>query len=212
MDKFKIGDTIISRNRSTAFLKKDTPYEVFGISDKGDPILIVDKEIGTLNYPSEWFELAQAAPTPAPAGYYDFTFTETEIVANNTPEELISKPLYLEDIPTKWKLGVDDLEKTEWFDKVKTEPAKASHVMKSWTHFFQAIKAGLKKHDLRKMDRDFRVGQHVILQEYDNINGRYTGETLEVRITYITSENTPCAFSSAVLEKGYAILSIEVVE
>lgn len=86
-----------------------------------------------------------------------------------------------------------------------------THNVKSWSHFFDAIVAGNKTHDLRKMDRDFRIGDHVILERYDNINGVYTGEKATVEVTYITSEKTPCAFSSSVLDKGYCILSIKLI-
>jgi hypothetical protein len=84
--------------------------------------------------------------------------------------------------------------------------------MKSWTHFFQAIKAGQKLHDLRyKGDREFHVGQHLILQEYDPFKGRYTGDEVEVEVTFITDDVTPCAFSSAILPKDYCILSIKLI-
>ncbi len=85
------------------------------------------------------------------------------------------------------------------------------HVCKSWTHFFQAIKNGDKKHDVRGMnDRDFKVGDMIQLHEYDNIKGEFTGDICNVYITYITSNVTPCAFSSAVLDKDYCILSLEL--
>lgn len=87
------------------------------------------------------------------------------------------------------------------------------HKAKSWTHFFQAIKAGQKTHDLRDMkDRNYRVGDTIILQEYDPFKGDYTGQECEVKITYITSAVTPCAFSSAVLAEGHCILSIQTLE
>lgn len=84
-----------------------------------------------------------------------------------------------------------------------------THEVKSWSHFFKAIAAGDKAHDLRKNDRDYHVGDHMILHDYDNIRGRYTGKKIKVEITYITDERVPCAFSSSVLDKGYAILSIK---
>lgn len=85
------------------------------------------------------------------------------------------------------------------------------HDVKSWSHFFDAIKGGWKKHDLRDMERGYEVGDIIILNRYDNIKGEYTGERLEVRITYITSEQVPCAYSSAVLKRGYCILSLEII-
>jgi hypothetical protein len=86
----------------------------------------------------------------------------------------------------------------------------AVHRKKSWTHFFQAIKAGRKLHDVRE-DEGFQIGDVLVLQEYDNINGAYTGEEINVEVTYITNRTVPCAFSSAVLAPGYCILSLKVV-
>jgi hypothetical protein len=86
-----------------------------------------------------------------------------------------------------------------------------THTVKSWSPFFQAIKRGDKTHDLRyDCDRHFEVGDRIVLQEYEPFEGRYTGEECTVIVTYITSNRTPCAFSSAVLDKDYAILSIKL--
>lgn len=84
------------------------------------------------------------------------------------------------------------------------------HEVKSWCAFFQAFKSGAKKHDMRDMfDRDYKVGDVLILNEYDPFKGEYTGEKLAMRITYITSRDTPCAFSSAALSRDFCILSLE---
>lgn len=88
-----------------------------------------------------------------------------------------------------------------------------THTLKSWVHFFQAIRAGEKLHDIRsKKDRDFLIGDRVRLQEYDPFTGKYTGAEIEAEITYITSDVTPCAFSSAVLDKDYCVLSLRVAQ
>lgn len=84
------------------------------------------------------------------------------------------------------------------------------HDVKSWMHFFQAIKSGAKVHDLRKNDRNYNIGDVMLYREYDFIGGSYTGNTLEAEITYMTDSRTPCAFSSAVLPAEYCILSIRV--
>ncbi|QIV65869.1 DUF3850 domain-containing protein [Mesorhizobium phage Cp1R7A-A1] len=85
--------------------------------------------------------------------------------------------------------------------------------LKSWSHFFQAIKRGDKTHDLRsKADREFFVGQVLTLQEYDPFEGKYSGDEVDVVVTFITDDVTPCAFSSAVLDKGYCILSLRLVQ
>lgn len=88
-----------------------------------------------------------------------------------------------------------------------------THTMKSWPHFFQAIKMGFKKHDLRikEKERDFKIGDTVILLEYDPFKGAYTGQSLTAKITYITSNDLPCAYSSAMLARDAVILSLEVL-
>ena len=85
------------------------------------------------------------------------------------------------------------------------------HTVKSWSHFFKAIKRGDKKHDLRVNDRDYKLGDVLVLQEYDPAAGVYTGHTCCVRVSYITSNQFPCAFSSAVMMKNYCILSLELL-
>lgn len=87
------------------------------------------------------------------------------------------------------------------------------HKVKSWSPFFQAIKSGIKTHDLRDMkDRDYKVGDTITLMDYDPFKGVFTGDECDVKITYITSNVTPCAFSSSVLDEGYCILSISLVQ
>lgn len=86
------------------------------------------------------------------------------------------------------------------------------HEKKSWTFLFDAIVSGKKHHDIRKVEDSIKVGDIVILRRFDQATGEYTGETQAVRVTYITDYNTPCAFSSAVLDKEYAVLSIEKVD
>ena len=86
-----------------------------------------------------------------------------------------------------------------------------NHKVKSWSHLFQAIVAGGKKHDIRDMrDRDYKLGDMITLQEFDIVKGKYTGREADVKITYMTNRDTPCAFSSSVLDRNFAILSIEL--
>lgn len=84
------------------------------------------------------------------------------------------------------------------------------HTVRSWSHFYDAIVAGKKTHDLRKDDRNYQVGDVLRLERFDNVKGQYTGEWTLVDITYITNRETPCAFSSSVVAPGYCILSIQL--
>jgi len=77
------------------------------------------------------------------------------------------------------------------------------------------MKAGLKTHDLRLNDRDYQVGDRMLMQEYDPSTGLLTGDETLVEITYITGRDPghhPCAVSSVVLHPEYIILSIKKVQ
>ncbi len=89
----------------------------------------------------------------------------------------------------------------------------SEYKVKSWSAFFQAIKRGDKLHDLRdKRDRNYQVGDVLVLQEYLPFEGQYTGDEVRVKITYITSNDRPCAFSSSALDRDYCILSLKLLE
>jgi Domain of unknown function (DUF3850) len=86
------------------------------------------------------------------------------------------------------------------------------HVLKCWPQFFDAISAEAKTHDLRRSDdRDFRVGDVMLLREFDPNKNTYTGRTLKVAITYITCADQACALSNRALHPDYCILSIKKV-
>jgi Domain of unknown function (DUF3850) len=84
------------------------------------------------------------------------------------------------------------------------------HRVKSWVHLFQAFVRGEKLHDLRVLDRDYQVGDILVLCEYDKQQEKYTGREAESQITYITSsQHVACAFSPFALKEKFAILSIK---
>lgn len=82
------------------------------------------------------------------------------------------------------------------------------HKVKSWPWFFQAIRSNMKLHDLRRNDRDYKVGDVLELHEFDPRIGQYTGEVETRTITFITSNVYPCAYSSAYLDRDAVILSL----
>lgn len=75
------------------------------------------------------------------------------------------------------------------------------HFLKIWPEHYQDVISGMKKAELRKNDRDYSVGDSLILKEYKPKTGRFTGLEAHVLVTHITdvSEWLP----------GYVMLSIE---
>ena len=83
------------------------------------------------------------------------------------------------------------------------------HELKSWVGLFDPIFSGAKTHDIRVMDRDFKIGDICRLREWDAVSRCYTGRETFVKITYITSsKHQACAFSPFALHDAMAILSI----
>ncbi|WP_457492271.1 DUF3850 domain-containing protein [Tardiphaga sp. P5_C7] len=83
------------------------------------------------------------------------------------------------------------------------------HHLKCWPQFFDEIASGRKKHDLRRADdRNFKVGDTIVLEEYSPETEAFTGRTLMVEVTYITSADLPCALSKDALHPSFCILSI----
>jgi len=100
---------------------------------------------------------------------------------------------------------------TEHRSEMTAVPARGpiEHKVKSWPLFFEATLSGAKTHEVRRMtDRDYRVGDTLLLQEYDPTTQTHSGRELVVRITYMTSPEAPCALSEQCLHPDYCILSI----
>lgn len=132
-------------------------------------------------------------------------------------DELAAQHLkYLSEIPSQFRTK-DILEfgiEHGWIvaEKNKYEvvvPEIKTHVLKSWPRFFDAVLSGQKKHELRKNDRNFKVGDLLQLKEFDPETDTFTGREQIVEITYITSAENPCALSDNGLTDGFCVLSID---
>lgn len=77
-----------------------------------------------------------------------------------------------------------------------------TQALKCFPIFFKAIAEGTKTFDVRKNDRHFKVGDKLLLQEYNNTEGKYTGQEWEGSITYILDDPDYC-------KKGMVILGIK---
>lgn len=74
----------------------------------------------------------------------------------------------------------------------------AIHKLKIRPEYFKAVSAGEKKFEIRKNDRDFNVGDFLVLREYTN---ECTGRQAIFKITYILAD-------PEFLKPGYVALSI----
>jgi len=56
---------------------------------------------------------------------------------------------------------------------------------KIWPKYFQLVRAGKKKFEIRLADFKIKEDDVLILQEWDPKNKRYTGRQLKKRVKYI---------------------------
>jgi ribosomal protein S17 len=76
------------------------------------------------------------------------------------------------------------------------------HELKTWPEYFKAVKNGTKTFELRKDDRDYKIGDILKLREYDPITESYTNQVCMRVITYILKGGV---FG---LQEGFVILGL----
>jgi len=88
------------------------------------------------------------------------------------------------------------------------------HRLKTLTHFYNAVMIGLKPFEVRYNDRDFQVGDFLLLQEYDPENDSYGRETMR-QVTYIfeggAQPSTQRAAVDHVVTEGWVVMGMAEV-
>ena len=66
-----------------------------------------------------------------------------------------------------------------------SRPTPATHELKVWPACFAAVESSAKPFDLRENDRNFQLGDLLLLREYEPESEQYSGRTLTRWISYI---------------------------
>ena len=69
---------------------------------------------------------------------------------------------------------------------------KRTHELKIAPRYFRLIQDGLKTAEFRRADRDFQVGDELLLREFNSVNkpyANYTGNVIFCLVTDITKIN-----------------------
>ncbi len=80
------------------------------------------------------------------------------------------------------------------------------HELKTWPEYFYAIENGTKTFELRVNDRDFQVGDILVLKEYRPHFETFTGREIRKRVSYVMSHGL--AAENEILREGYVALGI----
>ena len=72
------------------------------------------------------------------------------------------------------------------------------HELKQQPRYFDCVVDGSKTFEVRKNDRDYKVGDYLLLREW-SVAGLYSGRETLVKITYILDSPDYC-------KEGYVVL------
>lgn len=84
---------------------------------------------------------------------------------------------------------------------IKKEVKQVSHELRISPKSFNAVDSGFKNYDIRRCDKDFRSGDKIVYNEYDNEKEEFSVRRTTKRIGYITR-------SSGGLKEGFVILGL----
>jgi hypothetical protein len=79
------------------------------------------------------------------------------------------------------------------------------HNLKTWPEAFEGVWDGTKRHDYRKDDRGFEVGDELVHQEFypKDEQGTYSGRSCRSRVTFISTSDDPWR-----IPEGYCVMSL----
>ena len=77
------------------------------------------------------------------------------------------------------------------------------HILKTWPRYFDDVRWGVKRFEVRRDDRGFRVGDLLLLREWNPDAEEFTGRGAAVEVTYKLDGG---AFG---VEDGYCVLGVE---
>ena len=89
---------------------------------------------------------------------------------------------------------------------MKINPDARVHYLKTWPEFFQAVKKGKKKFEMRYNDRDYKVNDILCLQEYNPDIEAYTDSNDIYALVTYTLEGKPF------VPEEYICMSINVLK
>lgn len=77
------------------------------------------------------------------------------------------------------------------------------HELKIYPQYFEDVISGKKKFEIRKNDRKYRVGDILILKEWDNI--KYSGREARAEVIYLINDKF------VGIQPGYVVMGISLI-
>ncbi len=75
------------------------------------------------------------------------------------------------------------------------------HHLKTHPQYFAPMAVGIKEFEFRTDDRGFKVGDHLVLEEWNPDTEEHTGRVVVRRVTYIAR--------GGVIPEGFCVMQVE---
>jgi hypothetical protein len=79
------------------------------------------------------------------------------------------------------------------------------HYLKTWTPFFKAVKSGTKQFEVRKNDRDYEVGDTLILNDFNPSTEKFSGDWVPKLVIYKLDD-------TRFVKEGFVILGMKDIK
>lgn len=79
------------------------------------------------------------------------------------------------------------------------------HYLRTWTPLFKELKCGLRQIDIRKNDRNFKVGDTLILDEFNPETQKHIGNWTPKLITHVIDDER-------YVKNGYVVLGMKDIK
>jgi hypothetical protein len=87
------------------------------------------------------------------------------------------------------------------------------HELKTWPEYFKPLLEGTKTFEIRNNDRNFKVGDFLILQEWEPNKKVYTTRSVGAVVNYILESNIDVNYGLDLgIKPGYVVMSITVIQ
>lgn len=83
----------------------------------------------------------------------------------------------------------------------------AFHDVKIWPKWFDAVRDGKLNFNVRRNDRDYKVGDTLVMQEFNPGTGVYSDRKIEKKITYVETGDAD-RHGMPGIQHGYAVLGL----
>lgn len=214
-EQFKAGTIGITAAYETSKLSEDEQKEIAERAAAGEDIRakeiaekVAEKKASEYNapHPESITSLCYSCLHYSTCNVKTGTCQKCDEYVNKAESEKTEEQRYYEEQDKIDRETARKLKEKVQEEKMNNLPSKSEtetkvHQIRLASMYFDDVQCGKKRFELRKNDREYKVGDKLIMMEF--ANGKHTGREVEADVIYMLEDYSG-------IEEGYCILGIEV--